>query len=238
MLAKRIVPSILVRGATAFKGPGFGPQCTRSVGSALAIARTHARRGVDELLILDIGATVEGRGPDLALVSALADGCFIPITVGGGVRTLDHIDALLRAGADKVAIGAAARDDLSILMLARDRFGAQAIVAIIEHGEDQWDEVTNQAIDMDEAGAGEIIVQSTTRDGLLGGYDLDAIGMAAAATRCPVIASGGCGSHNDMLRAFEGGASACAAGAMFQFTDTTPRDAARALRSAGLEVRL
>ncbi len=125
-----------------------------------------------------------------------------------------------------------------MLHLARDRFGAQAIVAVIEHGEDEWDEVCTRAVDLDKGGAGEILVQSTTREGTLKGYDIDAIGMAAAATNCPVIASGGCADYGDMLQAFRHGASACAAGAMFAFTDATPRGAARYLGSRGMEVRL
>lgn len=238
MLAKRVIPSILVRGKTAFKGPGFGSQCTRSVGSALAIARTHARRGVDELLILDIGATPEGRGPDLELVTALADGCFIPITVGGGVRTLEQIDQLLRAGADKVAICSAVRDDMSLLMLARDRFGAQALVGVIEHEDEDWDDTAAIAIDMDEAGAGEILLQSRRREGTLGCYDLRTVRIVSSAVKCPVIASGGCGQVEHMIDAIRQGADACAAGAVFQFTDTTPRDCALYLKSQGIEVRL
>ena len=238
MLAKRIIPTILVRGQTAFKGPGFGALCTRSVGSALAIARTHARRGVDELLILDIGATPEGRGPDLDQVRALSDDCYIPITVGGGVRTLADIDALLRAGADKVAICSAVRDDMSLLMLARDRFGAQALVGVIEHTDENWDDTLSIAIDMEDAGAGEILLQSTSREGQMEGYDLETIGMVSAAVGVPLIASGGAGDYSDMLRAIQDGADACAAGAMFQFTDTTPRGCALLLKREGIEVRL
>ncbi len=238
MLAKRIIPTILVRGQAAFKGPGFGAQCTRSVGSALAIARTHARRGVDELLILDIGATPDGRGPDLELVRKLSDECFIPITVGGGVRTLDDIDALLRAGADKVAICSAVRDDMSLLRLARDRFGAQAIVGVIEHADENWDATVSIAIDMEEAGAGEILLQSTSREGQMDGYDLETIAIVSAAVSVPVIASGGAGDYSDMMRAIQDGADACAAGAMFQFTDTTPRGCAELLKREGIEVRL
>lgn len=236
-LAKRIIPSILVRGKTAFKGPGFGAQCTRSVGSALAIARTHARRGVDELLILDIGATPEGRGPDLELVRALSDDCYIPITVGGGVRTLDQIDQLLRAGADKVAIGAAARKDASLLIRARDRFGAQALVGIVED-DDGWAEAVTIACDLDHAGAGEIVVQSRVREGGMGGLDFGVAAIVSSGISCPLILSGGCSGPEDMLAAIRAGAAGVAAGALFQFTDTTPRDCALYLQANGIEVRL
>jgi cyclase len=234
MLAKRIIPTILVRGQTAFKGPGFGAQCTRSVGSALAIARTHARRGVDELLILDIGATPEGRSPDFELVTALADGCFIPITVGGGVKSLDDIDALLRAGADKVAIGAEARRLHSTLIRdAADRFGAQAIVQIVELrtlGHSKYD-----------LHAGELVIQAVDAEGLMGGYPQIEHTLGDFDQRLfkgPVIFSGGCSGPADMLAAIRAGADGVAAGALFQFTDTTPRDCARYLKANGVEVRL
>jgi len=235
MLAKRIIPSVLVRGKTAYKGPGFGDQCTRSVGSALAICRTHARRGVDELLILDIGATPEGRGPDLELVKQLSDECFIPITVGGGVKTLDDIDALLRAGADKVAIGAAVRDDPALLMASADRFGRQAIVAIVEC--DAWQAAGVICKGVEMLGAGEIVLQSVDRDGHMSGYDLDSI-RSASCCDVPLIVSGGCRGELDMFEAIAAGADGVAAGALFQFTDTTPRDCARYLHSNGIEVRL
>lgn len=235
MLAKRIIPTILVRGQTAFKGPGFGPQCTRSVGSALAIARTHARRGVDELLILDIGATPEGRGPDLDLVRALSDGCFIPITVGGGVRTLDDINALLRAGADKVAIGHAGREREDFIDEAADRFGAQAIVAVVEHASTLSDARSELSI---PGAAGEIVLQCRDLDGALTGYDLALLNFLADKVDVPLIISGGCAGTADMLAAVRHGADGCAAGALFQFTDTTPRDCARYLKSHNIEVRL
>lgn len=234
-LARRIIPSILVRGKTAFKGPGFGPQCTRSVGSALAIARTHARRGVDELLILDIGATPEGRGPDLELVKQLSDECFIPITVGGGVKTLGDIDALLRAGADKVAIGAAGRERPDFIDEAADRFGAQAIVAIVEHASGLSESREALCIPGE---AGEVVLQCRDLDGAMTGYDLGLLSFLSDKVDCPLIISGGCSGEADMLAAIRHGADACAAGALFQFTDTTPRDCAKYLKANGVEVRL
>lgn len=235
MLAKRIIPTVLVRGKVAFKGPGFGEKCTRSVGSALAICRTHAKRGVDELLILDIGATPEGRGPDLELVSALAADCYIPITVGGGVKTLGDIDALLRAGADKVAIGQAVRDDPALIRAASDRFGRQAIVAIVECDSWQAAGVICKAVEM--LGAGEIVLQSVERESTMCSYDLDAV-RAASCCDVPLIVSGGCGGAFHMFEAFAAGADAVAAGALFQFTDDTPKDCARYLKANGVEVRL
>jgi cyclase len=126
MLAKRVIPTMLVRGRTLVKGIAF--DAWRSIGHAAQAARVHARRGVDELLILDISATAEGRGPDLDLVRELSADCFIPITVGGGVRSCEDIDKLLRAGADKVAIGAALHTVPAVLWHAARAVRAQAIV--------------------------------------------------------------------------------------------------------------
>jgi cyclase len=246
MLAKRIIPTLLVRGRTLVKGERFNGW--RSIGHALQGAKVHARRGVDELLILDIAATAEGRGPDLQMVSELAEGCFIPITVGGGVRSLQDIDALLRAGADKVAICTAAFDTPSLVVQASRRFGAQAIVAgvdvrgrcVYSHcgSRRQSEHPCNRAQRLVEFGAGEILLSSVDRDGTMQGYDLDLIREVSQAVSVPVIASGGCSGYADMLSAFAAGADACAAGALFAFTDCTPKGAAQYLRQNGLEVRL
>jgi cyclase len=186
-------------------------------------------------MILDIGATAEGRGPDLGLVRELSEGCFVPITVGGGVKSLYDIDALLRAGADKVCIGM--RKDL--LRAASQRFGKQAIVTSldvkpgfpIEHA------CTN-ALFLSDVGVGEVLLQSVHRDGMMQGYDLDVIRAVSAAVDIPVIASGGCGTPEHMHEALQAGADAVAAGAMFAFTEQTPRSCAQYLKAKGWEVRL
>lgn len=235
MLAKRVIATVLVRGKTAYKGKGFGEACTRSVGSAVAICRTHAMRGIDELVILDIAATEQQRGPDLDLVRALSEDCFIPITVGGGVRKLRDIDDLLRAGADKVAICTAARERPEFVDEAADRFGSQAIMVVLEHetmGEGE------SAVWTVGHGAGEVMLQSRDRDGMLVGYDLQHLRAFADHLPMPLIVSGGCGGPQDMLAAIKAGADACAAGALFQFTDCTPRDCAQYLFDHGVEVRV
>jgi len=252
MLAKRIIPSVLVRGKTAYKGPGFGAQCTRSVGSALAVCRTHARRGVDELLILDIGATPEGRGPDLELVKQLSDECFIPITVGGGVKTLGDIAALLGAGADKVAIGTNAwQEGSDLIQRASDRFGAQAVVAVVEHSNNLLyrsgrpyflyglSHPVHMAKRLQAAGAGEIVLMSVDQEASLSGYQISIVAQCELfGMTVPIIVGGGCSGPADMLAAIRAGADGVAAGALFQFTDTTPRDCARYLKANGIEVRL
>jgi cyclase len=236
-LAKRIIPTMLVRGRTLVKGKQFAGD--RSIGHVLQAARVHAARGVDELCILDIGATAEGRGPDLEMVRELSDGCFIPITVGGGVKSLQDIDALLRAGADKVCIGAAMDGDPGLLTAAAERFGRQALVVALDvaAGVDVRAAAT-KALAWRHRGAGEILLQSVERDGMMCGYDLGLIRAVSSVVSIPVIASGGCSSYKDMHEAFIAGADACAVGALFAFSDETPRGAARWLKSRGVEVRL
>jgi imidazole glycerol-phosphate synthase subunit HisF len=237
VLAKRIIPTLLVRGRTLVKGERF--DSWRSIGHAAQAARVHAMRGVDELCILDIAATKEGRGPDLDMVRELSDACFVPITVGGGVRSLDDIDALLRAGADKVCIGAAAFDGSGLVAMASARFGRQAIVVSLDHPANRLASSTAWLAQcMEDDGAGEILLQSIERDGTMQGYDLELIRSVSDAVSIPVIASGGCGFYADMLAAFHAGADACAAGAMFAFSDQTPRGAATYLREHSMEVRL
>lgn len=244
-LCKRIIPSMLVRGRTLVKGEQYNSW--RSIGHALQAAKIHATRGVDELLILDISATAENRGPDLDMVLELSEGCFIPITVGGGVRSLKDIDALLRAGADKVAICTGAFIP-GLIRKAADRFGSQAIVGVLDvlngkpmtrggtlEGDDDYMEWLRILAAM---GVGEILLSSVDRDGTMQGYDLDLIRKVSQAVSIPVIASGGCSGYQNMLEAFQAGADACAAGALFAFTDDTPKGASEYIKKHGLEVRV
>lgn len=235
MLAKRIIPTLLMRGRTLVKGRQFAGD--RSIGHVQQAMRVHAMRGVDEVLLLDIGATPEGRGPDLDMVRALSEAVFIPITVGGGVKSIDDINALLRAGADKIAIGAACNDP-DFIRQAADRFGRQAIVCVVDRGDEPIESAASRACALDDAGAGEIVIQSRALDGTLDGYDLRLVEMTANAVACPVIASSGCSGYADMAEALKRGASGVAAGALFAFTDCTPRGAARYLHDAGFPVRL
>jgi cyclase len=224
---------MLCRGRTLVKGRGFAGD--RSVGHVLQAARIHSRRQVDELCLLDIAATREGRGPDLDMVRELTETIFTPVTVGGGVRSLQDIDDLLRAGADKVCIGSA----FDIIPEAAARFGRQAIVASLDcRAPTSMDTVVVRAVSMAHLGAGEILLQSVDRDGTMTGYDLDLIREVSEAVDIPVIASGGCSGPEDALAAIRAGADAVAIGALFLFTDHTPRSVSRYLRDNGVEVRL
>lgn len=245
MLAKRIIPTMLVRGRTLVKGERF--DSWRSIGHALQGAKVHAKRGVDELLILDIAATAEGRGPDLDMVRELSEGCFIPITVGGGVRSLQDIRNLLLAGADKVCIGTAFIESPPFVREASAKFGAQALVVSIDaRGDYIYGKcgtypgvggAKDSALMAQRMGAGEILLSSIDRDGTMTGYDLDLIREVSQAVSVPVIASGGCSGYEDMAAAFKAGADACAAGALFAFTDSTPKGAASFLHDNGVAVR-
>jgi cyclase len=250
MLKTRIIPTMLWKGFGLVKGQGF--DSWRPVGSAMQAIKVYNMREVDELVLLDISATGEGRGPDLALVDDLADECFMPLTVGGGVRSLDDVHDLLHAGADKVVIGTRAITEPALVRAAADRFGSQCVVAsldvcraadgscavlvnsgAVESGRDP----VAAARAIEAAGAGEILLQSVDRDGTLSGYDVELIRSVAAALRVPVIASGGAGTYDHLVEAVRAGASAVAAAAMFHFTQHTPLGAKRYLAAHGFPVR-
>lgn len=235
-LAVRVIPTLLCRGRTLVKGKQFNSW--RSVGVVAQAVRIYQARGVDELVLLDIGATPEGRGPDLQLVEELTAGCFMPLAVGGGVRTVEQIHDLLRAGADKVVVRSAG---VAFVEKAAKVVGCQAIVAALDvcglTGPNGFDWIA-AAQRWADAGAGEIMLTRMDREGTLEGYDLELINKVSAAVDVPVIAHGGCGTYEHMHQAIQAGASAVAAGAMFQFTDATPRGAVEYLARKGVEVRL
>lgn len=246
-LATRVIPSILCRRRQQVKGTRF--QSWRSVGLAAQAVRVHQQRGVDEVCLLDVGATPEGRGPDLGLVEELAEVMFAPLSVGGGIKHINDVRALFRAGADKVVIGTAG---VNLIAEVSGIVGRQAVVAALDvkHEGGEWvphvecgkrslhGNAAVYAQMLERAGAGEILLTSIDREGTMEGYDLDLIRKVAKAVDIPVIAHGGCRDYADMADAVHAGASAVAAGALFQFTDSTPREAARALADYGIEVRL
>jgi cyclase len=226
----------------------------RSVGVAAQAVRVYAARSVDELVLLDIAATEEGRGPDLVLISEFSEVLFTPITVGGGVRQVEDTRRLLHAGADKIAVNTAAVEVPDLVRKMSDKVGAQGIVVGIDAKRSpdgaSWKVYTHGgrtatgldavewAQQMNKAGAGEILLTSIDREGTLLGYDLDLIRAVSNAVDTLVVAHGGCGTYEHMHQALEAGAHAVAAGAMFQFTDQTPKGAAQYLAQHGVEVRL
>jgi imidazole glycerol-phosphate synthase subunit HisF len=246
-LARRIIPAILCRGRTLYKGQGF--DAWRSVGAALQALRIHAQRGVDEILLLDISATAESRTIDPDLVHEFTQTCFSPITVGGGVRNVEDVRTLLHAGADKVAMNICRPGSAEQITLASMAVGAQAIVAIINHvakriypagpsGYVYNEVVLDAAKHMEKLGVGEILLNSVNLDGTMQGYDLEVIREVSKSVPMPVVAMGGCGEYEHMSQAIKAGASAVAAGAMFLFTEATPKGAAMYLQKQGIEVRI
>lgn len=251
MLKNRVIPVLLVRDINLIKGEQFNSW--RAVGSPLQAVKVFNRRDVDELVILDIQATPAARGPDLDLVADLAAACFVPLTVGGGITDVETIRLLLKAGADKVAINSAAYHDPDLISRAADRFGAQCVVAAIDFKPRPgggWDcfsqcgtkatgiDLVERARELERLGAGEILLTAIERDGMMSGYDLDAVAAVAREVGVPVIAAGGAGSYDDMARVIaDAGASAAAAGSIYLFTQATPLEAKAVLSAAGIPVR-
>ncbi len=252
MLKVRIIPTLLYRDFGLVKGTRFDSR--RAVGNPIQTIKVYNLRGVDELVFLDVTATLGGREPDFDLVDELADECFMPLAVGGGVRTLDHVRRLLQVGADKVSINTAAVEDPELMRAAAEHFGSQSVIASIDVKRDAdgtaeaWirsgtvptgRDPVELAQEVESLGAGEILLTSIDRDGTMEGYDIDVIRRVSRAVTVPVIASGGAGSLEDLGRALlEGEASAVAAAAIFHFTQHTPAEAKRYLRTLGVPVRL
>jgi cyclase len=250
-LARRIIPVMLTRDGFLVKGKQFNSQ--RAVGNVMQAAEIYQMRQVDELVVLDVGATARGE-PDAGMIKELTEKCFMPIAAGGGVNCMEHVRKLLANGADKVVIGTAAYKQPHLIRDAARKFGNQAVVVAVDAVYDEncsnWFLTTNCgaethfyspvqfARDMEMQGAGELIVTNINNDGMMQGYDLALVRKIAKAVNIPVIANGGCGTYDHMDRALKAGASAVAAGAMFQWTEATPYEAAEYLHGKGWEVRL
>ncbi len=252
MLKVRVIPTLLWKGMGLVKGVGF--DSWRRVGPVLPALKVYNARDVDELVLVDIVASQSGDAPDHEAVADLADECSVPLTVGGGITDVAQIAALLRSGADKVAINSAAVAAPALVEQAAARFGAQCIVASIDVRRDDAGhfsvfthsgtratalEAVAWARELASRGAGEILLTSIERDGTMQGYDLELVERVAYAVDIPVIASGGAGSYDDMVRVVrEAGASAVAAASMFHFTEQTPAGAKAAMHAAGIPVRM
>ncbi|MDD5306762.1 MAG: HisA/HisF-related TIM barrel protein [Deltaproteobacteria bacterium] len=251
MLKVRVIPTLLWKDETLVKGISF--DSWRRVGTLLPAIRVYNLRQVDELVLLDITATSQGRQPDLDAVAEISGECFVPLTVGGGVDSLEDIRNLLRVGADKVAINSAAYEKPDLLEIASGRFGAQCVVVSIDarRRTDGTHEcyshsgtrptgrlIENWAREAERRGAGEILLTSIDRDGTMQGYDLELIRKVTTAVRIPVIASGGAGNFSHCLAAINrSGASAVAAASIFHFTEKTPLEVKQYLGRNGIPVR-
>jgi cyclase len=247
----RIIPCLDVANGRVVKGVNFVD--LRDAGDPVEQARVYDAAGADELCFLDITATHEGRGTLLDIVARTAEVCFMPLTVGGGVRAVEDARALLLAGADKVAVNSAAVARPELVGDLADRFGSQCVVASVDArrvGEGQWEIFTHggrrptgidalaHARRLAELGAGELLVTSMDGDGTKAGYDLELTRTIADAVSVPVIASGGVGTLAHLVEGvISGHASAVLAASIFHFGQHSIKEARAALAAAGIAVR-
>ncbi|MDQ0503821.1 imidazole glycerol phosphate synthase subunit HisF [Xanthobacter agilis] len=256
MLKVRVIPCLDVKDGRVVKGVQFVD--LRDAGDPVEAARAYDAAGADELTFLDITASHENRGTILDVVQRTAEQCFMPLTVGGGVRTVDDVRTLLHAGADKVSINTAAVNRRAFVGEAAEKFGEQCIVVAIDAkkvsapGEaDRWEIFTHggrkptgidaihYAREVVDLGAGEILLTSMDRDGTGLGFDCALTRAVSDAVHVPVIASGGVGTLEHLVDGIrEGGASAVLAASIFHFGTFTIREAKMCLADAGLPVRL
>jgi len=255
MLAKRIIPCLDVDRGRVVKGTNFVN--LRDAGDPVEVARRYEEEGADELVFLDITASHEGRGIILDIVRRTADVIFMPLTVGGGIRNMDDIRALLNAGSDKVSINSAACRAPEFIRQAARRFGSQCIVVNIDpkrvrrNGEEVWEvhinggrigtelEAVAWAREVERLGAGEIVLTSMDADGTKDGYDLEITAAVSRAVSIPVVASGGAGCPEHLADAIlEGGADAALAASIFHYGEYTIRETKRLMQDRGIPVRL
>lgn len=251
MLKVRVIPCLDVKDGRVVKGVNF--EGLRDAGDPVEQAILYDKEGADELCFLDITASHENRGTLLDVVHRTAEVCFMPLTVGGGVRTLEDIRALLLAGADKVSINTAAVSRPEFVKEASEKFGSQCIVAAIDakkgekgnyeiftHGgrKPTGIDAVEHARKLVGYGAGEILLTSMDRDGVKSGYDLDLTRAVSDAVSVPVIASGGVGNVQDLVDGVKKGhASAVLAASIFHFGEVSIAEAKMALKNAGLPIR-
>lgn len=251
MLAKRIIPCLDVRDRKVVKGINFVG--IKEVGDPVECAAEYDRQGADEIVFLDITASNEGRGTMLDVVRRTAQKVFVPLTVGGGIRTIDDFRDTLRAGADKVSVNSAAVKNPQLIKEAADIFGCQCVVVAIDAkkcDDGHYTVVINGGrIDMgidavewakkaEELGAGEILLTSMDTDGVKGGFDLDMLNAVCSVVKIPVIASGGCGKLEHFTEVFEKtNASAALAASLFHYKELTVDEVKTELKKHNIPVR-
>lgn len=251
MLAKRIIPCLDVRNGKVVKGVNF--QGIQDVGDPVECAAEYNRQGADELVFYDITASHEGRGVILDVVRRAAQQVFVPLTVGGGISTIDDFRETLRAGADKVSINSSAVKNPKLIAEAADIFGSQCVVVGVDakrNGTGGYTVYVNGGrIDMhldliqwvkeiQRLGAGEICLNSIDADGTKAGFDIEMLNAVCDAVKIPVIASGGCGSLSDFSDVFEQtGATAALAASLFHFKELTVQQVKTHLEQQGIAVR-
>ncbi len=251
MLKKRIIPKFLIRGGRLVKMRRFHDD-QREAGNPVSTAKVYDSYGVDELIFVDVDATNDGRVVTGNIIERVAEEVFVPLTVGGGVTTFEQIESLLKSGADKVSINTAAIENPDFITQAASRFGDQCIVVSIDYRADEFGrkrvygrggttatshDPVEFAQRMQDLHAGEILMSSIDRDGMMNGYDLDLIGDLSNKLSIPLIASSGAGSLDDCKAALDAGASAITISSMFIFTDHSPIKVRTYLATNGIHVR-
>ena len=254
-VAVRVIPCLDVNAGRVVKGVNF--ENLRDAGDPCELARRYDAEGADEVTFLDVSASSEGRATTLEIVSRTAEEVFVPLTVGGGVRSVSDVDTLLRAGADKVGVNTAAIARPELISEIADRFGAQVLVLSVDarrcppgvRTESGYEVTTHggrrgTGIDAVEwsvrgaaSGAGEILLNSMDADGTTAGFDLQMIKDVRSRVRIPLIASGGAGEPDDFVAAAEAGADAVLAASVFHYGTLTVGQVKDRLRSAGVETR-
>lgn len=251
MLKVRLIPTILLKDGRMIKTRQFGEY--RDVGNPRTVAKVYDAQRADELIFLDITATLENRHYVIDIVSAVAEECFMPLTVGGGIRTVTDAREVLTHGADKVAINTAAVERPAFIKELAEKFGVSTVIVSIDYrknAEGKNEVFTHRGTkatgldpvawtkEAEVLGAGEILLTSIDREGMMNGYDLATIKDVASRVSIPVIASGGCGTIQDLVDGILiGGASAVAAASIFHFTDQSIFKAHSHMKEKGLSVR-
>ena len=252
MITSRIIPCLDVRDGRVVKGVKFSG--LRDAGSPVELSAAYQKQGADELVILDVSATPEGRSTQVETVKAVRSVISIPLTVGGGVRNCENARVLLEAGADKVSINTAAVDKPELLSEMASLFGRQCTVIAIDaaskEGKSGWEvvvlsgkkrtgiDVLDWAREAEKRGAGEILLTSWDRDGTRSGYDEELLSAVSSAIDIPVIASGGAANPEHLCQALKAGANAVLAASIFHDGDMTVADVKREMAKNGIEVRL
>ena len=251
MLAKRIIPCLDVKDGRVVKGTNFVG--LRDAGDPVELAKAYSDMGADEIVFLDITATSDGRATVVDMVERTAAQVFVPLTVGGGIRTLEDFQLLLRAGADKISVNSAAVADPTLISRAAERFGSQCVVLAVDgrsNGDGTYEVVVHggrkgTGLDLvewvkkgQELGAGEILLTSMDADGTKAGFDLEMLRKVTEAVSIPVIASGGCGSLEHFAEVFEQTDSdAALAASLFHFGELTVPQVKEYLNARSIPVR-
>ncbi len=249
MLKKRIITTMLWNGTTLVKGQNFDN--SRRAGSPITTIKIYNSRDVDEIIFFDIVKNSINSKFDLDFIKQIANECNVPITIGGGVKKIYEITDLLFCGADKVSINSENFNNLNLIKEAAKKFGSQTIVVGIDYKSvdgkilcfsKSGSTIENKdpiswAIRCADEGAGEIILTSIEKDGLMNGYDYETLDKISSKVKIPVIVSGGAGNYDHMLKAFNSGASAVAAASIYHFTEKTPSEAKKFLIKNNIPVR-